>query len=649
MKYRILILFILFMCCRLHATDTARRMLIVADSDFVAEAEALADIHRIRQGMAVEVVAMSRDATSEAVRLKVKEAYDASNGSLGYVTLYGVGWTNGGGDAYHGMVKGTFSAARVPFTPPAVAVGRIPVSSTMQCMEYNDKIIRYLDSTDGAARSRRIVLAADDGDNLSHQNDAEEAALTLSADSAALIHKIYVGEYSLEEGKSSEAKRQLIDRIETGVGLWVYIGHGDEVSITGEGLMDSYAANTLCNEILPWGFFSSCRIGKFGGSTMSFTEALLFNGTGGVIGCVSSPQEVYASYNRPILLAFARRWATKTNTDNFGDLWLDAQCECMLMASSQVNKTLGLNTLSFNLIGDPALPLRFCEGIIGCEYIDNSGVIVGELDGAADGTVVEAEIYSTDNIFIGKSIATVNDDKFEIPINLSTNFDKSECRAFITAIDHLSGTVCTSDLKFAYVHPEYESHYPPIILRSEAKRGEIIVEVITDGCGISQNKGELGAYSRCVIDGRIIAPLSLSNVLGNRLILSARYKTLITGRHNATIIIEGTNGLSSRADFSFIHDTTEPLELYCERAIVRERAELYWNEAPEDADLILKVSDSSGKIVHRQELGDATSTAWNLINDDSERVPPGTYYCHLVSRIPGIAYSQKLRLTVLPL
>ena len=291
-------------------------------------------------------------------------------------------------------------------------MGRIPVTDVKQCEEYNAKVLRYLDSMERMLHGNEIIMAADDGDNLSHQNDVEEASAIFASHPEALLHKIYVGEYSVVNGAARGAARRLAESLDAGAGLWVYVGHGNEISITGDGLMDSYVAGVLRNDILPWGFFCSCRIGKFGASSLSFSESLLFNGIGGVIGCVTSPQEVYASYNRQVLTAFARRWADAADDGNFGDIWLAVQKECMLTAAAQANKVLGLNTLSFNLLGDPALPLMRGSRRMDCEYVRQSGCIVGAIDTAADGVDVEAVFYSSapsrhgvihDDIIAGKS------------------------------------------------------------------------------------------------------------------------------------------------------------------------------------------------------------------------------------------------------
>ena len=658
MKYFAIILFLSLFPRLLQAEGADVRMLIIADSRFHDYAEVLAGIHRAGHDMKVAVMDVDHDTPSEELRQKVKSVYDSSAGALEYLLLYGAGWTDGGCDAYHGMVKGAFSAARLPFTAPDVAVGRIPVTDVKQCEEYNAKVLRYLDSMERMLHGNEIIMAADDGDNLSHQNDAEEASAIFASHPEALLHKIYVGEYSVVNGAARGAARHLAESLDAGAGLWVYVGHGNETSITGEGLMDSYVAGVLRNDILPWGFFCSCRIGKFGASSLSFSESLLFNGSGGVIGCVTSPQEVYASYNRQVLTAFARRWADAADDGNFGDIWLAVQKECMLTPAAQANKVLGLNTLSFNLLGDPALPLMRGSRRMDCEYVRQSGCIVGGIDTAADGVDVEAVFYSSapsrdgvihDDIIAGKATAEIVDGMCVIPVSLPDSFSGRKCRAVISARSAASGEVWSGQVEFDYSVPALSAaRHEPVILSAGAVDGMIEVDVITDGTMPCQNLGEIGAYSRCVIDGKTILPLVLDSSSGYRCRLTASCAALSEGRHEGMVIVVDNGGARTQSRFYFVHGKKQALSLRAAEEIVRERAELRWDGAAPVIKQLLKITDIEGNPVYTAQLNDEVEYCWHLTDNDGERVPSGIYYCHILTLEPGVIGSNRLRIAVLP-
>lgn len=78
-------------------------------------------------------------------------------------------------------------------------------------------------------------------------------------------------------------------------------------------------------------------------------------------------------------------WSARKAGVRFGDIWLSAQRKCMLAAASQANKTLGLNTLSFNLLGDPVLPLVVPDQTIECGYLPELGILAGNIDNCSEG------------------------------------------------------------------------------------------------------------------------------------------------------------------------------------------------------------------------------------------------------------------------
>ncbi len=660
MKFRYFILLLFLMSVHLLALGASSTELLIVTTDHLFEpAERLADIHRLRLSMEVEVIALPGDASSEDVRRLVKESYETSGGALKYLILYGTGWNDGDGDACHGMVSGNFSPALAPFTVPALSVGRIPVASLEQADAYNVKVENYLNSVLAVSHSREIILAADDGDNLSHQQAAEAAALSFAKCQDALIHKIYVGEYSVVNGKAPGARRHLVDAFERGAGLVVYVGHGDKYSITGEGLMTSHDAASLTNGALPWGFFCSCLIGSFGGDRTSLSEALLFNRSGGGIGCVATRQEVYASYNRSILLAFSKRWAAAGSGVAFGDIWLEAQRECFLAAASQADEALGQDVLSFNFLGDPALPARFEAGSIQCDFRDDARSISGDVEGCPDGEDVNVAIYSAlkrgsvshSDVKVGECAGRIDGGKFNIPVRLKADDVPSRYVAWVSVVDGEACSAWTGKVEFDYLpSAQTDLVHPPVIVSVAERGGVIEVRALVDDFGINLDRSDIGGYSRCVIDGAITAPLEIAADDGNGYtLLTAKCAELPQGVHSVHVVVEDNNGKRAVEDFSFRSGDCALIELTADVAIARESVLLSWSSSVNlTLPLILKITDIDGKVVRHVEIAGEAVYCWNLEDDASCRVKPGIYYCHLVSAMPGIARSEKIRLAVLP-
>lgn len=660
MKFRDLILLLFLLPVPISAIGASSAELLIVTTDYLFEpAERLAAIHRSRLSMEVEVVALPDDASSEDVRRLVKGFYEASGDALKYLILYGTGWNDGGGDAYHGMISVKFSPSMAPFTAPALSVGRIPVATLEQADAYNVKVENYLNSVSAMSHSREIILSADDGDNLSHQQDAEAAALSLAKCQEALIHKIYVGEYSVVNGKVPGARRHLAEAFERGAGLVVYVGHGDKYSITGEGLMNSHGAASLANGALPWGFFCSCLIGSFGGDRTSFSEALLFNPHGGVIGCVTTRQEVYASYNRAILLAFSKRWAAVGSGVTFGDLWFEAQRECFLTAASQADEALGQNVLSFNFLGDPALPVKFDAGSIQCDFREDTHCIAGDVGGCTDGAEVNVAIYSTiergsvvhSDVKVGECMGKIDGGKFNIPVRMKAGDMQSRYVAYVSVVDSDAYRAWTGKVEFDCLpSTQADSAHPPVIVSVAERGGVIEVRALADDSGLNLNRSDIGGYSRCVIDGSVITPLEVAADDGSGYtFLTAKGAALPQGVHSVHVVVEGNSGKRAVEDFSFRSGDCASIKLMADAPIARETVILTWDSSVDVAiPLILKITDIDGDVVRSAEIAGESAYSWNLEDNASRRVKPGIYYCHLVSSEPGIARSEKIRLAVLP-
>ncbi len=176
----------------------------------------------------------------------------------------------------------------------------------------------------------------------------------------------------------------------------------------------------------------------------------------------------------------------------------------------------------------------------------------------------------------------------------------------------------------------------------------IEVDVITDGTMPCQNLGEIGAYSRCVIDGKTILPLVLDSSSGYRCRLTASCAALSEGRHEGMVIVVDNGGARTQSRFYFVHGKKQALSLRAAEEIVRERAELRWDGAAPVIKQLLKITDIEGNPVYTAQLNDEVEYCWHLTDNDGERVPSGIYYCHILTLEPGVIGSNRLRIAVLP-
>jgi hypothetical protein len=140
---------------------------------------------------------------------------------------------------------------------PEIAVGRIPARSAAELSDYVRKIAAY-EAAEPAGWSGRALLVADD----------PEGGLDFPAEAGRLGTALPTG-YSADlltftVGGEGVARADLLGRLEDGVGLLAYVGHGALDRLAAEGLLATEAVAGLANgERLPVVTALTCVINRF--------------------------------------------------------------------------------------------------------------------------------------------------------------------------------------------------------------------------------------------------------------------------------------------------------------------------------------------------------------------------------------------------
>ncbi len=151
---------------------------------------------------------------------------------------------------------------------PAVAVGRLPVTTSAELQNAIDKIIAYEEN-----RGSRIVLAADvPDDGGDFVSDSEAVASLIPA--VHPVTKIYLPNYTTDA-----ARQMLLNEINNGATILNFVGHGGVDRLAREGLMLKSDVSSMTNVSKPHILIGiTCVAGQFaipGYQTLS--EALLTN------------------------------------------------------------------------------------------------------------------------------------------------------------------------------------------------------------------------------------------------------------------------------------------------------------------------------------------------------------------------------------
>ncbi len=424
----------------LHALDIAD-LTIITPAAFQDQAERMAQLHRA-EGLTAVVVEQEKifnefssgtpDAT--AYRRLMKMFYDRADGSNPqprYLLLFGDGsYDNRKAmtslhtpecnmlltyqsktsideresfvlEDYFGFLEDN-TGTEIKVDKVCLGIGRFPVTSVKEAQLVVDKMYRYVGNTDFSPWKNSICVAADDGDEAIHTEQADMGCDTLLLKNTAnprlqfRVNKIFIDSYHLDpvSKKNHDANRELMKQFEDGMLVFNYIGHNDpEVGLTGEGLLSRVEMDNLDNSRLPLFITVTCNYTQFDDENeFSSGESVFLNPTGGAIGLITTTRVVYTDGNDKINRRLMKRLLDRDSDGKpvrLGDI--------LRLAKRDFNNEIDKNKLNYILIGDPALKLTYPEHTIQVTRINgnSSGDPVELIPGGS--YTIEGEIRSYQN------------------------------------------------------------------------------------------------------------------------------------------------------------------------------------------------------------------------------------------------------------
>jgi len=374
-------------------------MVILTHPGFVTQAEKLAQAHRDKDNMTVEVVTTDQvfnefssgtpDAT--AYRWIMKMLFDRASTSTNpndlpkYLLLFGRGTydnrklTSGAGDNfiltyqaensynktdsyvtddYFGLLsdnKGTDLNGDLL----DIAIGRFPVTSAQEATNMVNKTISYMNNTNKGNWKNQLCFLGDDGgnagDGMTHINQADNLATSVAKKFPAFEeNKIYLDAFQQEYSASGEnyplARSKFQNLLTNGLFLVNYTGHAGPTGWSNEGIFTIADAKALSNKCLPIFVAATCSFSEFDKRTVSAGEEVVLNPAGGGIGILAAARSVFSGGNSPLNMAFCTNLFRKEDGEQMrvGDVVTYAKNN----VGSQLNK------LSYVYLGDPAVKLN---------------------------------------------------------------------------------------------------------------------------------------------------------------------------------------------------------------------------------------------------------------------------------------------------
>ena len=375
----------------LHGLETPE-MVIITNKFSRPYAEKVAQAHRDYQNLDVIVVDQeeifnefsSGTPTAMGYRRFLKMFYDRNKDRFKYLLLFGEGsWDNRGaiypkedrlltyqaeavedarsaakafcGDSYFGMLNDDYDPELFYSTPAQIAVGRIPAQNAIDAQAITNKIINYLQNPPTQALFNHAIILADEGDSHGHISQQEEnIGVLLSAAPEVTCTRAYNSLYPANNADAAEARDCIKQALCKGQGFFSFAGHGGATSFTGKKLWSISAIKETSYQNPPIAMFATCDAFSFDRGDAGMAEQGLYKEDGGFIAIVAASRTVYMQFNQYLNRAFTRELYSANGNDMIGDVYLRAR---NFAATEIVDRTLGVNTMCYNLAGDPALPI----------------------------------------------------------------------------------------------------------------------------------------------------------------------------------------------------------------------------------------------------------------------------------------------------
>ncbi len=400
----------------LHGAATPD-MLIVAYSDFVQQAEELAELHRAIDKMKVLVVTQQQvfnefsGGTPDvaAVRNFARMFYKRNEG-FRYLLLFGDGTYDNRNilgsntnmlltfqseeaestdnscvsDDFFGMLddgEGEFTGSL------DIAIGRLPATSQGEAQIMVDKIRRHMTARDPGGWCNTVAIIADDEENGDFVYDAERICQVIEETSPEYnINKIYLDAHMQVSGASGATYPEVTERIKkqfaNGADIIEYIGHGGTRKIAHESIFMLQDANALANVgRMPVFIAASCEVGRFDDHQFtSFGETLVKNPKGGAIAALVTTRVVYNSSNVELCRNIFAQGVSRGL--RVGDI--------VKLAKNITGGESTINKRKFVLLGDPAIRLA---------HPHNKNAVVSRINGRPVG-VPQDTINAIDTVTI---------------------------------------------------------------------------------------------------------------------------------------------------------------------------------------------------------------------------------------------------------
>lgn len=327
-------------------------------------------------------------------------------------------------DDFFVCIKGKDAITDIPDRLPDLAIGRVPLVSDKQGLDYIDKLNTFENHSDKGSWRRNALFLADDGpttsnnagDTDAHTNDAEILASKMPDD--FLLYKIMCAAYPVvyESGATRRIPRvteEIFEQLNVvGATMFLYVGHGNTNTLTHERVFvrDNIQNFTNSNKLFFFGA-ASCEVGRFDHPNGCIGGDIVVQPKNGAIASFSATRVSVGSENRIIMSNIMKYIVNKDSLGNFRSVG-----EASMLA--KINGSASNETYMYVLLGDPTLHLPFPDLSVDITEV-NGEIVEGkeriEIEAMKEvtvkGNIVDKRTGNTETDFNGSVELMLNEPK----------------------------------------------------------------------------------------------------------------------------------------------------------------------------------------------------------------------------------------------
>ena len=243
-----------------------------------------------------------------------------------------------------------------------IGVGRLPVKSVEEAKVVVDKLIRYGEDKALLGDWRtKLLFVADDGDDNTHQRDADQLASYVEAQAPAYRpERVFLDAFPQTTATVGNTVVEYAPTVNQRIGKDIaegrlivnYTGHGGVDGWAQEQILTLSDLLKLKNGRLPLFVTATCEFGRYDDpASLSGAEVALLSPTGGAIALLTTTRPVFADKNLLLTQAFYRNVFRPIGggMPRLGDI----------MRATKAGSLSGVQNRNFALLGDPSMQLAY--------------------------------------------------------------------------------------------------------------------------------------------------------------------------------------------------------------------------------------------------------------------------------------------------